>query len=83
MDGQGFLKDEAIEKTLILTNVAIIHFHHKDHNVPKIVEELNKKVKMIRKFDIKDNKTKIILIIRDSTETKIIDDITELYENFQ
>ena len=30
IDGQGFLKLEAIENTLMLTNIAIIHIHHKD-----------------------------------------------------
>jgi hypothetical protein len=30
MDGQGLLKDEVIVNSLILSNVVMIHFHHKD-----------------------------------------------------
>jgi hypothetical protein len=48
IDGQGFLKQEAIESSLILTNIAMIHIHHKDLQEEIIVDDLKSKIQMIR-----------------------------------
>ncbi len=69
MDGQGLLKDEVILSSLILSNVVIIHFHHKDLSEQSTNDELINKIKMIKN---KENNVMIILIIRDASETKIL-----------
>jgi len=68
MDGQGLLKDEVIESTLILSNIVMIHFHHKDLSEKSLTDELVNKIKMIKK----DANIMIIFIIRDASETKIL-----------
>jgi hypothetical protein len=69
MDGQGLLKDEVILNSLILSNVLMIHFHNKDLSEKDTTDELINKIKMIKN---RDNNVMIILIIRDSSETKIL-----------
>ena len=69
MDGQGLLKDEVIVNSLILSNVVMIHFHHKDLSENITTDELINKIKMIKN---RDNNVMIILIIRDASETKIL-----------
>jgi hypothetical protein len=68
MDGQGLLKDEVIESILILSNIVMIHFHHKDLSEKSLTDELVNKIKMIKK----DANIMIIFIIRDASETKIL-----------
>ena len=68
MDGQGLLKDEVIVNSLILSNVVMIHFHHKDLYEKSTTDELVNKIKMIKN----DNNVMIIFIIRDASETKIL-----------
>ena len=68
MDGQGLLKDEVIESTLILSNIVMIHFHHKDLSEKSLTDELVNKIKMIKK----DANIMIIFIIRDASESKIL-----------
>ena len=64
MDGQGLLKDEVIVNSLILSNVVMIHFHHKDLSEKSTTDELVNKIKMIKN---RDNNVMIIFIIRDAT----------------
>jgi hypothetical protein len=68
MDVQGLLKDEVIESILILSNIVMIHFHHKDLSEKSLTDELVNKIKMIKK----DANIMIIFIIRDASETKIL-----------
>lgn len=68
MDGQGLLKDEVIESILILSNIVMIHFHHKDLSEKSLTDELVNKIKMIKK----DANIMIIFFIRDASETKIL-----------
>ena len=48
MDGQGSLNDETIKSTLILTNIAIIHFRNKDFEDETSLEDLTRKLNMIK-----------------------------------
>ena len=69
MDGQGLLKDEVILSSLILSNILMIHFHHKDLSEKSLSDELINKIKMIKN---EDKNTMIIFIVRDASETKIL-----------
>ena len=69
MDGQSGLKDQAIISALILTNIAIIHFQNKDFKDEESVNDLFRKIKMIRSMK---NNIKIILLIRDGNDSKIL-----------
>ena len=63
---------EAIESALILTNIVLINFHHKDLIEELIVDDLKNKIQLIRSAQDNKNKITIILIIRDATDTKIL-----------
>ena len=69
MDGQGSLNDETIKSTLILTNIAIIHFRNKDFEDLRSLEDLIRKLKMIKD---QNNNIKVFLLIRDAKESKVL-----------
>lgn len=69
MDGQGSLNDETIISTLILTNIAIIHFRNKDFEDETSLEDLTRKLNMIKE---QNNNIKVFLLIRDAKESKVL-----------
>jgi len=73
IDGQGNLNDEAINSTLILTDVVMIHFHRQDFDDQNQLNDLKNKIQMVQNaMNNCRKKIHVILVVRDANESLIL-----------
>jgi hypothetical protein len=70
MDGQGNMKTQALESVLELTNLIILNFNRTDINNKDHFKDLKLKIELVKS---KHHQIYVILIIRDSLKTGLID----------
>ena len=73
IDGQGNLNDEAINSTLILTDVVMIHFHRQDFDDQNQLNDLKNKIQMVQNaMNNCRKKIHVMLVVRDANESLIL-----------
>ena len=80
MDGQGHLKNSTIKSVLTLTNIVMLHFNKNDFSQDSEWEELVETLKLIKKENQKQDVPKVILLIRDCSQFKMLQKI-EFFTN--
>jgi len=73
IDGQGNLNDEAINSTLILTDIVMIHFHRQDFDDQNQLNDLKNKIQMVQNaMNNCHKKIHVMLVVRDANESLIL-----------